>query len=102
MARARTDHERAMVREKLAQERAKLRRELSEAKTATNKARDAAEKARKESGDLNMSERLWKFGGSLRKGVGDLQKWGEGKPKRKRMVKRTTSKTVKRKVTRRR
>jgi hypothetical protein len=58
MARARTDHERRMVREKLAQERARLRRELSEAKTATNKARDAAEKARKESGDLTASEKV--------------------------------------------
>jgi septal ring factor EnvC (AmiA/AmiB activator) len=102
MARARTDHERKMVREKLAQERAKLRRELSEAKTATNKARDAAEKARKESGDLNVSERLWKFGGEMRKTVGDLQKWGEGKPRRKRVVKRAIGKTAKRRVTRRR
>lgn len=100
MARAKTDHERAMVREKLKQDKAKLQKELSEAKTATNRARDAAEKARKESGDLNMSERLWKFGGELRKGVGDLQRWGEGKPKRKRTV--TTKKTAKRKVTRRR
>jgi len=95
MARARTDHERKMVREKLSQEKARLQRELSEAKVATNRARDAAEKARKESGDLTASERLWKFGGQMRKSVSDLQKWGEGKPRRRR----TVGKTVKRKTT---
>jgi multidrug resistance efflux pump len=98
MARARTDHERKMVREKLSQEKARLRKELSEAKTATNKAMDAAEKARKESGDLTASEKLWKFSGEMRKTVHDLQRWGEGKPRRKRkttvkrVVKRTTTK----------
>jgi hypothetical protein len=102
MAHARTDHERKMVREKLAQEKAKLQRELSEARIATNKARVSAEKARKESGNLTASERLWKFGGELRKGVGDLQKWGDSPPKRKRTVRKTTKRVVtKRKTTRR-